>query len=134
MKKYLVIGNPIEHSLSPMLHNYWIKEKNIDAVYDKKKLDESDLKDIISKTNSTKIGFALETEDGINNAKMKMNKKGLDFILLNYANEKDAGFNSDTNHIYLFAKDGTEHEFPLDTKHRLSRSIIEYIIQYDKTK
>ncbi len=92
------------------------------------------LKDIISKTNSTKIGFALETDDGINNAKMKMNKKGLDFILLNYANEKDAGFNSDTNHIYLFAKDGTEHEFPLDTKHRLSLSIIEYIIQYDKTK
>ena len=32
MKKYLVIGNPIKHSLSPKLHNYWIKENNIDAV------------------------------------------------------------------------------------------------------
>ena len=31
MKKYLVIGNPIKHSLSPKLHNYWIKENNIDA-------------------------------------------------------------------------------------------------------
>ena len=29
MKKYLVIGNPIEHSLSPKLHNYWIKKNNI---------------------------------------------------------------------------------------------------------
>ncbi len=38
MKKYLVIGNPIEHSLSPRLHNYWIKKNNIEAVYDKKKL------------------------------------------------------------------------------------------------
>ena len=41
MKKYLVIGNPINHSLSPKLHNYWFKENNIDAVYDKKKIDEN---------------------------------------------------------------------------------------------
>jgi len=41
MKKYLVIGNPIAHSLSPKLHNYWIKKNNIDAVYDKKQLNES---------------------------------------------------------------------------------------------
>jgi len=43
MKKYLVIGNPIEHSLSPRLHSYWIKENNIDAVYDKVQLNETDL-------------------------------------------------------------------------------------------
>ena len=43
MKKYLVIGNPIEHSLSPKLHNYWIKENNIKAVYEKIKLHETDL-------------------------------------------------------------------------------------------
>ena len=40
MKKYLVIGNPIEHSLSPKLHNYWIKKNNIDASYDKKKIND----------------------------------------------------------------------------------------------
>ena len=33
IKKYIVIGNPIEHSLSPKLHNYWFKKKNIDAFY-----------------------------------------------------------------------------------------------------
>ena len=38
MKQYLVIGNPIEHSLSPKLHNYWIKKNNINAIYDKKRL------------------------------------------------------------------------------------------------
>ena len=38
MKKYLVIGNPIKHSLSPELHNYWIEQNHIDAIYEKKKL------------------------------------------------------------------------------------------------
>ena len=49
MKKYLVIGNPIEHSLSPKLHNYWIKKNNIDAIYEKEKLDENDLENLILK-------------------------------------------------------------------------------------
>ena len=49
MKKYLVIGNPIEHSLSPQIHNYWIQKYNIvDSVYEKKKLEEKDLKSIIN--------------------------------------------------------------------------------------
>ena len=47
MKKYLVIGNPIAHSLSPKLHNYWIKQNNIDAIYDKKKLNENELYNLI---------------------------------------------------------------------------------------
>ena len=55
MKKYIVIGNPIEHSLSPKLHNYWIKKNNISAVYEKKKLDENDLKNIISEVREEKI-------------------------------------------------------------------------------
>jgi len=59
MKKYLVIGNPIEHSLSPKLHNYWIKENNIDAVYDKKQLNENDIEGIITDVKNEKI-------DGIN--------------------------------------------------------------------
>ena len=59
MKKYLVIGNPIAHSLSPKLHNYWIKKNNIDAVYDKKQLNESDIEEIINEVKNGKI-------DGIN--------------------------------------------------------------------
>ena len=54
MKKYLVIGNPIEHSLSPKLHNYWLKKNNIDAIYDKKKLDGNELKKIISEVKEKK--------------------------------------------------------------------------------
>ena len=59
MKKYLVIGNPIQHSLSPKLHNYWISKNNISAFYDKKKLDISELKNLIKEVRERKI-------DGIN--------------------------------------------------------------------
>ena len=59
MKKFLVIGNPIEHSLSPELHNYWIKKNNINAIYEKQKLNEDQLKQYISKVKDKKI-------DGIN--------------------------------------------------------------------
>ena len=48
MKKYLVIGNPIEHSLSPKLHNYWLQQNKISATYEKKKIDEKDIKGLIS--------------------------------------------------------------------------------------
>ncbi len=55
MKKYLVIGNPIEHSLSPKLHNYWIKKNKIDAIYDKKLINEVDIENIISQVKKEDI-------------------------------------------------------------------------------
>ena len=55
MKKYLVIGNPIDHSLSPQLHSYWIKNNNIDATYTKKKFEECDLKNLILQLRKKKI-------------------------------------------------------------------------------
>jgi shikimate dehydrogenase len=59
MKKYLVIGNPIDHSLSPLIHNHWISYNNINAIYEKKKLNENELKDSILDIKKKKI-------DGIN--------------------------------------------------------------------
>ena len=55
MKKYLVIGNPIEHSLSPKIHNWWLKEYNIDAVYDKVKLEKHEIKNFIQDIKQQKI-------------------------------------------------------------------------------
>ena len=55
MKKYLVIGNPIAHSLSPKLHNHWIKENNINAMYDKKQLNKNEIKGIIDEIKNEKI-------------------------------------------------------------------------------
>tara|TARA_Y100000590_G_scaffold450397_1_gene589992 strand:+ start:470 stop:1252 length:783 start_codon:yes stop_codon:yes gene_type:complete len=55
MEKYLVIGNPIEHSLSPKLHNYWIKENNINAIYEKKQTKKDDIEKIINDIKKEKI-------------------------------------------------------------------------------
>ncbi len=55
MKKYLVIGNPIGHSLSPNLHNYWIKNNSINAIYEKQKIDENELENLILKIKEKKI-------------------------------------------------------------------------------
>jgi len=59
MKKYLVIGNPIRHSLSPKLHNHWSKKNNISADDDKKQLNENDIEGTIFKVRNGEI-------DGIN--------------------------------------------------------------------
>ena len=55
MEKYLVIGNPIEHSMSPRLQNYWLKQNNINATYDKMKLEEKEIKKIIQNLKKQKI-------------------------------------------------------------------------------
>ena len=55
MKKFFVIGNPIEHSLSPRLHNYWLKSNNLNAFYDKKKLNISELENLIKEMKEKKI-------------------------------------------------------------------------------
>ena len=59
MKKFLVIGNPIEHSLSPILHNHWIKGNSIDAIYEKRKLHKVELEEIVLEIKKKKI-------DGVN--------------------------------------------------------------------
>ena len=55
MKKYLVIGNPIEHSLSPKIHNYWIKKNNINELYEKKLVTENEIENIIFKVKSKEL-------------------------------------------------------------------------------
>ena len=59
MKKFLVIGNPINHSLSPKLHNYWIKKNNLDSIYGKLEVNENELSDLCNHLKQGKL-------DGIN--------------------------------------------------------------------
>ena len=55
MKKHLIIGDPISHSLSPKLHNYWFKHNNIDAIYEKHRPNEHEIKDILHQIKSGQI-------------------------------------------------------------------------------
>ncbi len=55
MKKYFVIGNPISHSLSPKLHNHWLEQNNINAVYEKIKLEENEIENFILKIKNQEI-------------------------------------------------------------------------------
>ena len=55
MKNHLIIGNPISHSLSPKIHNYWFKENNIDGNYEKILTNENEVEQIIKKIKNEEI-------------------------------------------------------------------------------
>ena len=84
MKKYLVIGNPIEHSLSPLIHNYWIKRYHlVDSIYEKRKVEEKDLKNIIKEIKDEKI-------IGVN-VTLPFKKLIISFLDKLHASAKDSG-------------------------------------------
>ena len=56
MKKYLVIGNPIEHSFSPLIHNYWMKKYNLeDSIYEKKEIEKKELENVIKDIRENRL-------------------------------------------------------------------------------
>jgi Shikimate 5-dehydrogenase len=55
MKKYFVIGNPISHSLSPKLHNFWFRKHNLNAKYEKLLLEKDNLNKIVQKVKTGEI-------------------------------------------------------------------------------
>ena len=55
MKKFCVIGNPIDHSLSPKLHNFWFKKNKINATYEKKLLKEEEIPELVNSLRKTEI-------------------------------------------------------------------------------
>ena len=79
------------------------------------------------------IGFALETDDEEANARRKLEKKNLDFIVLNSLRDKGAGFGVDTNRVTILGRDGSRHETGLLSKKEVARVIVERVIDQTKT-
>jgi phosphopantothenoylcysteine decarboxylase/phosphopantothenate--cysteine ligase len=74
------------------------------------------------------VGFALETENEIDNAKSKLHKKNFDLIVLNSLNDKGAGFQHDTNKISIIDRQNNIKEFQLKDKTSVAKDIIDEVI------
>ena len=82
----------------------------------------------MKKSNQILAGFALETNDELTNARNKLNKKNLDFIVLNSLNDSGAGFRGDTNKITIIDKSNNHQSFELKSKKEVAVDIVEKLI------
>jgi phosphopantothenoylcysteine decarboxylase/phosphopantothenate--cysteine ligase len=83
-----------------------------------------------AKKNQLLIGFALETENEVAHAKMKIEKKNLDLIVLNSLNDEGAGFGKPTNKITFITKDFKEEPMELKSKEEVAIDILNKVIQH----
>ena len=81
------------------------------------------------KTNQYLVGFALETNNELENAKKKITSKHLDAIVLNSLNDKGAGFATNTNKITIIGKNLNSEVYNLKSKDEVAQDILTYILQ-----
>ena len=99
MKKFAVIGKPVAHSLSPLLHNYWFDKYKIEAEYSMLEIDEADIESILAKVKSREIS-------GIN-VTLPYKKKiitDLDFVFLITSKEEKMKMKKSTNMKIYYLK------------------------------
>ena len=77
------------------------------------------------------LGFALETQNELENALKKLQRKNLDGIVLNSMQDKGAGFSVSTNKITFIHSDQSIHNFPLQSKWACAETIFDQILTYD---
>ena len=108
-------------------------KKKIKKSQEIKSLDLVPTKDVLAymgkkKKNQFLVGFALETDNELKNAKIKLKEKNLNAIVLNSLNDKRAGFSSDTNKISYIQHNRSIKKFPLQSKLDCANSIFEQIL------
>jgi phosphopantothenoylcysteine decarboxylase/phosphopantothenate--cysteine ligase len=97
------------------------------------KIDLEQTEDILKSTISKRkqksviVGFALETTDGISNAREKLKAKDLDLVVLNDAKEPGAGFGGDTNRVTVIGRSGKQEELALMSKADLAEILLDRI-------
>lgn len=83
----------------------------------------------LKKDNQLLVGFALETDNEVQNAQSKMERKNLDFIVLNSLQDKGAGFRVDTNKITILDRQQGTTAYDVKTKQEVAEDIVEYIVR-----
>ena len=78
--------------------------------------------------HQTVVGFALETDEGTASAQSKLERKKADFIVLNSTSVPGAGFETDTNQVTIFEKDGNSHKFELKSKAEVAEDIVRTLL------
>ena len=81
------------------------------------------------KQNQLLVGFALETNNELENAKSKLNKKNLDLIVLNSLKDKGAGFGGNTNKVTIIDKQENITKFELKSKAEVAQDLMNIIIK-----
>jgi phosphopantothenoylcysteine decarboxylase/phosphopantothenate--cysteine ligase len=108
-------------------------DQKVKRTKDNLSLDLQPTRDIAQKLGSVKqksqllVGFALETQDEVANAKKKIRNKNLDWIVLNSLNEQGAGFQVDTNKISIIDAEDRQVEYHLKSKKEVARDIAQKI-------
>jgi phosphopantothenoylcysteine decarboxylase/phosphopantothenate--cysteine ligase len=74
------------------------------------------------------VGFALETNDGLENARRKLEDKNLDWIVLNNPMEEGAGFGPATNRVTILSREGTSEELPLMPKSAVAETLLDRVL------
>ncbi len=80
------------------------------------------------RSGQTLVGFALETHDGPSNARAKLERKNLDWIVLNHANEAGAGFGTGTNRVTILGRDGSETEVSQRPKRAVAEAVLDCVL------
>ena len=119
MKSHLIIGNPISHSLSPKLHNYWFKENNINGNYEKISLNEDEIKTTIEKIKSKEI-HGMNITVPYKQAVIPFLESQSDIVTktnsVNTIYNKDDKIHGDNTDVYGFEKSITSNNISLEGK------------------
>jgi phosphopantothenoylcysteine decarboxylase/phosphopantothenate--cysteine ligase len=83
----------------------------------------------LKKKNQVMVGFALETENEIENARKKLEKKNLDLIVLNSMRDQGAGFGTDTNRVTMIDRKGAVDAFDLKPKAQVAADLVQRVVK-----
>ena len=108
------------------------KIKKEDGLNSIKLSKTDDILSSVKKEGKIVVGFALETNNELSNAKKKLNSKKLDMIVLNSLKDKKSGFEFDTNKIKIMHKNGKKLDFPLKSKFQSANNILSEILKIKK--